>query len=136
VARISWAVDSSTRTLHAEIDLSNADGRLRPGMYAYATLSAELTNGLTLPHSAVATEGDVTRGYSTYCYQVEDGTAQRIEVLTGSADGERIQMLKKQLRAAKPGQKPRWVDFTGKEVIVINGIKGLTDGLSVTVTAK
>jgi hypothetical protein len=31
-----------------------------------------------LPRSAVATEGDVTRGYQTYCYQVADGKARLV----------------------------------------------------------
>jgi multidrug resistance efflux pump len=91
VARISWALDSSTRTLQVEIDLSNAEGRLRPGMYVYATLSADLAEGLTLPRSAVATEGDITRGYSSYCYEVQGAwpTGWRCKPAARIASGSR-----------------------------------------------
>src|SRR2546421_2943421 len=44
VARTAWALDPKTRTLRTEIDLPNRDGRLRPGMYTYATLTATHEN--------------------------------------------------------------------------------------------
>ena len=113
VARISWSLDAIARTLRAEIDLPNTDGRLRPGMYIFATLSAARSGGLTLPRSAVRTEGDVTRGYQTYCYQVEGGKARRLLIETGPGDDERFEVLHKQ---ARPGG--RWQPFTGTEEIV------------------
>lgn len=113
VARISWSLDSIARTLRAEIDLRNNDNRLRPGMYVFATLSTERSVGLTLPRSAVRTEGDVTRGYQTYCYQVEGGKARRLLIETGPGDDERVEVLHKQ---ARPGG--RWQSFTGTEEIV------------------
>ena len=44
VTRIAWALDPAMRTLLAEIDLPNRNGPLRPGMYAYATLTGEQTD--------------------------------------------------------------------------------------------
>src|SRR5262249_49930538 len=67
VERTSYSLDRTARTLLAEIDLPNPEDRLRPGMYAYATLTAEHPDALTLPTSAVGTQGDVTQGYQTYC---------------------------------------------------------------------
>jgi RND family efflux transporter MFP subunit len=127
VARTSWAVDPDTRTLRAEIDLPNSDGRLRPGLYVHATLSVNLPDVLTLPRSAVATEGEVTRGYHSYCYQVEDGTAHRLPLELGPGDKERIEVLRKQIR---PGGS--WEPVTGKEEIVLNG-KDVRDGQRVRV---
>jgi RND family efflux transporter MFP subunit len=118
VARISWSLNEATRTLRAEIDLPNPDGRLRPGMYAYVTLNAELPNVLTLPRSAVATEGDVTRGYQTFCYEVRDGQRQRLNIELGVGDRNRVHVLKKQLPSDRPDESPRWGDFTGKEAIL------------------
>jgi HlyD family secretion protein len=118
VARISWSLNTTTRTLRAEIDLPNPDGRLRPGMYAYVTLNAELSNVLTLPRSAVATEGDVTRGYQTFCYELSDGKRQRLNVELGVGDRQRVHVLKKQLPPDRPDESPRWGDFTGKETIL------------------
>src|SRR5262249_23497787 len=77
VTRTSWALDRTARTLLAEIDVKDPGGQLRPGMYAYATLTAERPNVLTLPVSAVVTEGDVTQGYRTFCYVVENGKEWR-----------------------------------------------------------
>ncbi|HEY7158698.1 MAG TPA: efflux RND transporter periplasmic adaptor subunit [Gemmataceae bacterium] len=127
VARTSWAVDPDTRTLRAEIDLANPDGRLRPGLYVHATLSAELADVLTLPHSAVATEGEVTRGYHSYCYQVKDGEARRLPLELGVRDNARVEVLKKQPR---PGGS--WESVTGEEEIVQN-VKDVRDGQRVRV---
>jgi multidrug resistance efflux pump len=38
VTRVATALNPSTRTMRLEIELPNADGRLRPGMYAQVTL--------------------------------------------------------------------------------------------------
>jgi len=123
VTRIAWALDPATRTLLAEIDLPNPDGWLRPGMYAHATLSAELPDVLTLPRSAVTTEGDVTRGYHSYCYQVQDGEAHRLPLELGPGDGERVEVLRKQVRPGGP-----WEVLSGEEEIVQGGLKEVRDG--------
>jgi len=39
VTRSAGALDPATRTMHVEIDLPNADGRLVPGMYVQVTLN-------------------------------------------------------------------------------------------------
>ena len=39
VTRISMSLDPATRTMRAEIDLPNAEEKLRPGMYAQVTLT-------------------------------------------------------------------------------------------------
>lgn len=127
VARISWSLDPTTRTLRAEIDLPNPDRRLRPGMYTYATLRTDLPDVLTLPRSAVATEGDVTRGYQTYCYQVEDGKLRRLSIELGAGDTERVEVRRKQTRPGGP-----WEEFTGKEEIVRGNLKEVRDGQRVT----
>jgi multidrug efflux pump subunit AcrA (membrane-fusion protein) len=136
VTRISWSLDQATRTLRAEIDLPNPGGRLRPGMYAYATLAADLAGVLTLPRSALVTEGDVLQGYQTWCYEVQDGKARRLPVEAGAGDSERVQVLKKQVRPAGTGEAPRWVDFTGQEAIVRDGVKNLTDGQPVNMVRQ
>jgi RND family efflux transporter MFP subunit len=126
VTRTSWALDRTTRTLLTEIDLKNPDGRLRPGMYAYATVTAERPDVLSLPAGAVVTEGDVNRGYQTFCYEVVDGTARRLPIQTGAAAGSRVEVLKKQAAAG-------WADFTGQEQIVQADAAALKDGERVTV---
>lgn len=54
IARLSDAVDPATRTMLLEIDLPNADGRIRPGLYGQVRLTLERRDGvLALPSSAV-----------------------------------------------------------------------------------
>lgn len=131
VQRISWSLDPTIRTLRAEIDLPNPDGRLRPGMYAYATLSSDLTNVLTLLRSAIVNEGDVTRGYQSYCYQVVDGKARRLTIELGPGDNQRVEVLRKQVRAGGP-----WEPFTGDEAIVRGELSMLKDGQIVQVNRQ
>jgi HlyD family secretion protein len=127
VARTSWSLDPDTRTLRAEIDVpipprsqprAEGVGGLRPGTYAYVTLYADVSDVLTLPRSAVVTQGDVTRGYQTFCYEMRDGKPHRLRIETGARDDRRVQVLKKQLPAQRRGESPRWVEFGGAENIV------------------
>ncbi|HUP80903.1 MAG TPA: efflux RND transporter periplasmic adaptor subunit [Pirellula sp.] len=54
VARTSWVLSTSTRTLECEIEVSNAEGVLRPGMYANVELIiAQKADILALPRSAI-----------------------------------------------------------------------------------
>jgi RND family efflux transporter MFP subunit len=128
VARTSWSLEQTTRTLRAEIDLQNPEGRLRPGTYVYATLTAELSDVLTLPRSAVRTEGEVTRGYATYCYQVENGKVRRLLIELGPGDATRIEVRKKQTREGGP-----WEPFTTDEAIVQGNLAEVRPGQTVTV---
>ena len=57
VVRTSYALDRTARTLVAEIDLPNPNDLVRPNMYAYATLTAEHRDVLTLPASAPGDAG-------------------------------------------------------------------------------
>jgi cobalt-zinc-cadmium efflux system membrane fusion protein len=54
VADISRVLDPNTRSAKVRIVLDNADGALRPGMYAVATLrSRKLTNRVIVPSTAI-----------------------------------------------------------------------------------
>src|SRR5262249_45617562 len=79
VTRNAWALDYSSakvaRTLRTEIDLDNPDGRLRPGMYAKVSLTVEREKVLTVPASAIVTQGD-----QSVCFHIEDGRAVRTPV--------------------------------------------------------
>lgn len=50
-------VDPATRTARARIDVVNEDGRLKPGMYATATISKDLGQALVVPEDAVIDTG-------------------------------------------------------------------------------
>ena len=53
VTRTSWALDIESRTLRAEIDLTNPGSQLLPGMYAYAKVTIERPGVWALPVSAL-----------------------------------------------------------------------------------
>jgi membrane fusion protein (multidrug efflux system) len=126
VTRSAWALTpkDKERTLRTEIDVDNPDGRLRPGMYAYAAIMVEHANVLTLPASAVVTQGE-----QTFCYRVEDGKAVRVPIKVGFRDGEFVEVGKKQ----KAGKEGGWEDCTGEEEIIATGAAALTDGQAVVV---
>jgi HlyD family secretion protein len=89
VTRTSWALDSATRTLRAEIDLPNPDGVLRPGLYVYvAIVVEEHKDVLTLPSTAVFKDGE-----KALCVAVSGGRAHRKEIKVGLSDGKRTEVL-------------------------------------------
>jgi multidrug efflux pump subunit AcrA (membrane-fusion protein) len=140
VTRTSWSLNRTTRTLLAEIDLKNPrdkthpEGRLRPGMYAYATIDAEWKDVPTIPASALVTEGDVNVGYRTYCFLYDgDGHVKRTPIRIGARNDKLVEVLQKQIPAEKRDEAPRWTSFTGAEKIVQGDLAGLKDGQEVTV---
>jgi HlyD family secretion protein len=90
VTRISWSLDMTARTLRAEVDVPNQDGKLRPGMYAYASIVlAEHKDALVVPASAVGTD----KGQS-FCLVVEDGKIVRKPVTMGLKSGTELEVVK------------------------------------------
>jgi RND family efflux transporter MFP subunit len=105
VARMSQAIDLSTRTMSAEIDIPNQLLLLRPGMYANVVLVvAERPNQITVTTQALLRDDN---GYFVYTVQksvahranVNLGVEQegRTEVLEGLKGDESIIVMGKQL---------------------------------------
>lgn len=89
VTRTAWALDPKTRTIRTEIDIPNPGGKLRPGLYAYATVIVEEHQDvLTIPTSAVVLDKD-----KAFCVVVADGKAVRKPIETGLSDGTRTEVL-------------------------------------------
>lgn len=85
VTRLAGALDPSTRSMRAEIDLENEEGRVRPGMYASVRLQAEMNNGaLSIPSRAVR-----GRGSERYALVARGGVLERVPVVVASDDGRR-----------------------------------------------
>jgi len=138
VTRTAWSLNQVSRTLLTEIDLPNPElpklgRRLRPGMYVYATIDAEWPDVLTLPASAVVTEGDVNIGYKTFCYMVEYDRVKRTRIEIGARNDQLVEVLEKRVPGANNGDEPRWEAFTGAEGVVQRDLSGLKDGQSVEV---
>jgi RND family efflux transporter MFP subunit len=99
VARFADALNDETRTMHTEIDVKNADGTLKEGMYAEAKLILKQHNDvLTVPIQAldrnssgasvliVDAQGRVAKR------QVRLGveSSDRVEIVAGLADNDRV----------------------------------------------
>jgi RND family efflux transporter MFP subunit len=108
VKRSAFALDPKGRILRTEIDLPNPDRRLRPGMYAYASITIIHENVWAVPVSAI-----MTKDHRTFCHIVENGKARLTPVLVGLRDGQFIEVRKKQTA----GSESDWQEFTGKEEI-------------------
>jgi RND family efflux transporter MFP subunit len=89
VTRTAWAVDPKTRTLRVELDVPNPEAKLRPGLYAYATIVVEEHKDvLTLPNTAIVKEPN-----RTFCVAIVDGKAARRTVEVGLSDGTRTEIV-------------------------------------------
>jgi multidrug efflux pump subunit AcrA (membrane-fusion protein) len=125
VSRVSRRLESQSRTLQAQIDLPNADGKLMPGMYATGTVKIERQGVPAVPTSAV-----VETGEQTYCYLLDGGKAVRTPVQVGISDGTWIELRRK--RVTTPTD-PSWADINGQEPIIVGDLSELTDGAPVRV---
>lgn len=89
VSRTSEALDPSSRTLRAEIDIANPRNRLRPGMTAEVALATRtVEEAMTVPVSAVRVSGD-----AYYVFVARDGQVERRPVTVGVESAEWIQIV-------------------------------------------
>jgi HlyD family secretion protein len=127
VTRTAWALNSTSRTLMAQIDLPNPKANFLPGMYAYGSVFIERPNVQALPVSAVTQIGN-----QTYCYLAMDGKAVRTPVQTGVSDGSWVEVTGKLVRSAGSSEE-EWRAFNGTEVVVDGDLSEISDGQPVTV---
>ncbi|HEX6994093.1 MAG TPA: efflux RND transporter periplasmic adaptor subunit [Gammaproteobacteria bacterium] len=118
VARTAQALDPATRTLLVEIDLPNAEGRIRPGYYGRARIVLESSrNALAIPSTAVRFDG-----------------GEPFVFTVGAGDSARRTPIEIGLQSAG------WTEVTsglsGNERVVTGGVDGLTDGATVLIAAQ
>jgi len=76
-------LDPKTRTLTARLDVPNPELLLKPDMYADATLSFDLGEGLAIPEGAV-----MRTGVRTFAFKVAaDGSLEPVEIQIGERSG-------------------------------------------------
>ncbi len=127
----SWVLDANQRTLRTEIDLDNASGELRPGMFAQVVIETEEADAWMVPTSAI-----LTRDAQTYGFLLEKGTAVKTLFRVGPRNGELMQILKKQVPPASPGLRATWVDLAGDESFIVDHVSDLNDGQDVSVSTS
>lgn len=83
VTRTEGVLDPKTRTLTAEIDLSNPDGKILPGAYAMVKTTLEThSKVVSVPSQAIGSDKS-----GKFVFVVENGKAKRVVVVPGFDDG-------------------------------------------------
>jgi RND family efflux transporter MFP subunit len=114
VARLSQAIDLSTRTMAIEINIPNQEHLLRPGMFGTVHLIVrEHPSAVTVPTQAVLHDNT-----GTFVYVVNGTTAHRINVRTG-LDQE--------------GWTEITSGLTGSETVITTGAQFVKDGGPITI---
>jgi membrane fusion protein, multidrug efflux system len=90
ITRFSYALDELTKTMATEIEISNSDLALRPGMWASVEIELQKKeNALLIPAEALVTEKN-----KNSVFVVRDDKAQKVPVATGFDDGVNVEILK------------------------------------------
>jgi RND family efflux transporter MFP subunit len=88
VTRFSTRLNPETRNMRTEIDLSNPEERLYPGMYAEVSLEMNRRpDALTVPAAAVGSDGD-----GNFVYTVTNNRITRLAIKIGLTDNGRIEV--------------------------------------------
>jgi multidrug efflux pump subunit AcrA (membrane-fusion protein) len=130
VTRTSWALNSTSRTLMAQIELPNPKGAFVPGMYAYGSVLIERPQVRALPLAAITQIGN-----QTVCYLVVNGKAVRTPVHIGISDGTWVEVTEK-LVAPVGSSEEAWVAFDGTEAVVTGDLPEISDGAPVTIDSE
>ena len=89
ITTVSPAPDPRTGVFPAEAVLENAEGTLKPGLFADVELVvADSTGNLVIPQGALLEEGT-----EDYVYIVQGGRARRKPVSLGLSNGEKVEVL-------------------------------------------
>src|SRR6266568_3057093 len=109
ITRFAYALDESTKTMATEIEISNPDLALRPGMWASVEIELQKEeNALLIPAEALVVEKN-----KNSLFVVRDGKAQKVSVATGFDDGVNVEILK----GCAPG-----------DAVMLAGKQSVTDG--------
>ncbi|MGH7770745.1 MAG: efflux RND transporter periplasmic adaptor subunit [Candidatus Binatia bacterium] len=124
IARLNSALDSSSRTLMAEVHVPNSQQLLKPGMFARVSLIlAEEKDSLLVPVEAVVEDEG-----KDFVYSVTEGKAKRravnrgwtqdslMSITKGLEEGERIVVAGQ--HRLKPGVKVRVLEENDKQAAV------------------
>ena len=126
VTRISWALNTKSRTMRAEIDLPNPGSQILPGMYAYGKVVVERPDVRALPKSAFTYAGG-----KSFIWRYENGHAVRTEVQTGIRDGEWIEVTNRRIKSIS-SEAEQWTPIEGSEQVLLGSkLSTLTEGAPV-----
>lgn len=114
VARLAPVVDPQTGTFKVTVEVNRAERGLAPGMFSRVNITYDVhKDALTVPRAAIITEDG-----ESAVYVVSGGTAHRVPVSLGYADGDKVEIT----RGLKNGDS-----------VVTLGQNSLKDGTKVAV---
>ncbi len=97
VTRVAGQLDERTRTMLAEVELDDRDGRFVPGGFAQVTLKIKAAPQLEIPVEALVTRGGATvvpvvsEGRVHFRpVEISDNDGQLARVLSGLSDGDQV----------------------------------------------
>ena len=110
--RIVHALDPRTRTLGVEMEITNTDGVLKPGMYARVELVIDHhPKAVLIENEAIRNEGDVT-----VVFVVNQGVVSRKVINVGVTQGTLVEVVK---------------GLTGVEQVIVEGKELVREGQKV-----
>jgi multidrug efflux pump subunit AcrA (membrane-fusion protein) len=129
VTRLSWALNTKSRTMRAEIDLPNPGSQILPGMYAYGRVVVERPSVLALPKSAFSYAGG-----KSFIWRYENGHAMRTEVQTGVMEGNWVEVTSRHVKTDSSTEE-QWAPMDSSvQVLVGPKLSTLTEGTEVRLT--
>ena len=117
VLRLSPSMDPRTHSFRVEVEVDNADGLLRPGMFVQATIITARHDDVAVVPSDAVTQ----RAGRNVVFVIDGQRAERRNVSLGLADDDQIEVRE----GVKPGER-----------IVVRGLETLTDGTRVRVISS
>ncbi|HEY8429823.1 MAG TPA: efflux RND transporter periplasmic adaptor subunit [Sandaracinaceae bacterium] len=124
VVRVSPVLDPLTRTALVEVDVENADGTLRPGMVANATIELSRRSDVVLAPARALVLGSRTsteREAAVFVLDRERGVARRAVVRLGRRYDRRVEILE---------------GLRGGEEVIVQGQHLLRDGARVRTASE
>jgi membrane fusion protein (multidrug efflux system) len=115
VSVVSPTIDPQTRTLRVKAVLPNADGRLRPGLFARADLGLATREAVVMiPEDAVLQRADGAVAFRL----APDGRAERRKLTLGTFHAGKVEVIE---------------GVAAGDLVVIRGQEQLADGMAVSV---
>ena len=115
VLRLAPTVDQRTRALRAEVEVENAEGLLRPGMFVEVTLIGERRENVpVIPRRALT-----DRGGQRVVFVLRGQRVEQLAVTLGLGDDEFVEIVE----GLTPGER-----------VVVRGLETLTDQMFVRVS--
>ena len=114
IVNISPSIDELTRTFAVEIQVDNANRKLKPGFFAKGVILTERdSNVMALPEDAVSTLAGVTSAFV-----VDNGVIRQQSVVLGAHEGKFFEILS---------------GLMGNEMVAISNLNQLVTGTKVTI---